>query len=114
MVAVGLGLVRRLGLQVKTGPREAQRQGIGEIMARVAQERQRVRLEPGNQFHQNERSGSRQRPPENTAGRMCVSVTVSVGVHPLFSVYTALSAAQNGHGLVRSEEHTSELQSLRH
>ena len=44
MIAVGLGFIRRLGLQVEAGPRQAQRQGIREIVAGIGEQRQRIRL----------------------------------------------------------------------
>jgi hypothetical protein len=65
-------------------------------VARIGQKRQRVRLHPGNQLHHNEHSGGHQRPAENASGRLCVPVTVSVGVHPVSSVYTGALAAQDG------------------
>ena len=86
MVAVRLDLVRRLGLQIEAGPRQAQSQRIREIVPRIGQQRQGVRLNPGKQLHQHKRGSRHQRPPENAAGGVGVPVTVPVGMHPILSV----------------------------
>ena len=99
VVAVRLDLVRRLGLQVEARPRKAQRQCVREIVARIGKQRQGMRLQAGKQFDQHERGSRHQRPPENTSGSVGVPVTVSVGMHPLLSVYSAPCHSCTGPGL---------------
>ena len=67
MIPVGLDLVGRLGLQVEAEPGEQQRQRVGEVVAGIGEQRQRVGVDPREQFHRHERqvaaSDQRKMPP---------------------------------------------------
>jgi hypothetical protein len=56
VISEGLDLVGGLGLQIKADPRQRQRQGIGEIVAGVGDQSQRVRPDSRHYLEHYERA----------------------------------------------------------
>ena len=81
MITVSSALIRGLRLQVVADPCEQECSGVGEIVACVGQQSQRVGFNASDRLDRYECRGRKQRPPQHGSGRLRRAVAVSMGMH---------------------------------
>ena len=83
---------------MEADPGQQQGQGVGEVMAGIGKQGQRVGLYAGGDFDGGEGGGGDQRPSENAAGSVAMIVAVSVLVQtappPVYRGASPLIAVQ--------------------
>src|SRR5579862_9410549 len=74
LIAKSLDLVSWFGLQIEAKPGKGEREGVGNVMAGVGDQRQAMRLDPGDELDQYKEGSGKQGPCQNFPSPMAMAV----------------------------------------